>query len=126
LVSIEIHRVERNLLVVQGSGIDRRTLFFSALWSTAGSWGRQFLSLLILIVSIVSARLLSPLEIGLISIPAILLLIEATRPAVIENFGQPGSLFICILLGTLTYASLILLTARPSLLHTWAFVRELR
>jgi hypothetical protein len=113
--------VERNLLVVQGSGIDRRTLFFSALWSAAGSWGWQFLSLLVLIVS---ARLLSLSETGLISISAILLLIEAVRPAVIENFGQPGSLFLCILLGILTYASSILLTARPNLLRTWAFMRE--
>jgi O-antigen/teichoic acid export membrane protein len=54
------------------------------------------------------------------------LLIEAARPAVIENFGQPGSLFIYILLGIVTYASSILLTARPSLLRAWAFVRELR
>jgi O-antigen/teichoic acid export membrane protein len=65
--------VERNLLVVQDIGIDRRKLFFSTLWSAAGSWGRQFLSLLILIVS---ARLLSPSEIGLISIPAVLLMVK--------------------------------------------------
>lgn len=55
------------------SGIDGRKFLSSALWSAAGSWGRQFLSLLILIVS---ARLLSPAEIGLISIPAILLMIK--------------------------------------------------
>jgi O-antigen/teichoic acid export membrane protein len=60
------------------------------------------------------------------SVLAMGLLIEAARPAVTENFGQPGALFICILLGMLTYASSILLTARPSLLRTWAFVRELR
>jgi len=65
--------VERNLLVVQDIGIDRRKLFFSTLWSAAGSWGRQFLSLIVLIVS---ARLLSPSEIGLISIPAVLLMVK--------------------------------------------------
>jgi hypothetical protein len=31
------------------------------------------------------------------------LLIEAARPAVVENFGQPGSLFICILLASYAY-----------------------
>jgi O-antigen/teichoic acid export membrane protein len=53
--------------------IDTRKFIFSALWSAAGGWGRQIVSLLILIVS---ARLLTPAEFGLISIPAIVLMVK--------------------------------------------------
>ena len=53
-------------------------------------------------------------------------LLETARPAVVESFGQPASLAICILMGIAVYASTILLTARSSLLRTLAFVREIR
>jgi PST family polysaccharide transporter len=53
-------------------------------------------------------------------------LVGIARPSVIESVGQPGSLVICVLLGIAIYASSILLTARPSLLRSWAFMREMR
>jgi PST family polysaccharide transporter len=59
--------------VRRGGEIDRREFLIGILWSAAGSWGRQFLSLLILVVS---AQLLSPTEFGLISIPAIFLMVK--------------------------------------------------
>jgi len=55
------------------AGADNRKIVFGAVWSTAGNWGRQILSLLILVVS---ARLLSPTEIGLFAIPAIMLMVK--------------------------------------------------
>jgi O-antigen/teichoic acid export membrane protein len=59
--------------VHRGGGLDRRAFLIGIIWSAAGSWGRQFLSLIILVVS---ARLLSPAEFGLISIPAIFLMVK--------------------------------------------------
>jgi O-antigen/teichoic acid export membrane protein len=59
--------------VRRGGEIDRREFLIGTLWLAAGSWGRQFLSLLILVVS---ARLLPPAEFGLISIPALFLMVK--------------------------------------------------
>jgi PST family polysaccharide transporter len=52
---------------------DRRKILFGVVWSAAGNWGRQFLSLLILVVT---ARLLSPAEIGLFAVAAILTMLK--------------------------------------------------